>query len=118
MAKEAIKIFREVKKETETMKSRQGKNYAKKIEKELTPQYEEKLKSLTKTQGYILIKMVERELHVPFYDVIKDLRGGMEAFKWQQLGVWYGYNLKKGYRAKEDPALEAILKDLNISYED
>jgi hypothetical protein len=62
--------------------------------------------------------MVERELNKPFYDVISNLRGGWEAFKWQSFGVFYGYNLKQGYSPERDPILESILKDLNISYKE
>lgn len=117
-AAEAIKLYRQIEKETAEMKKGKRKKYSKNIEKELKPKYEEELKSLTKTQGFILIKMVERELKCPFYDVIVKLRGGWEAFKWQSTGVWYGYNLKQGYDPKKDPILESILSDLNISYKE
>lgn len=118
LAAEAIKIYREIEKETVGMSSRKRKKYIKSKEKELSPEYEEQLKRLTKTQGYILMKMVERELEQPFYDVISDLRGGWQAIKWQGMGRLYGYNLRSGYDAEKDPILEYILQDLNISYED
>ncbi|MCH2046072.1 MAG: DUF4294 domain-containing protein [Saprospiraceae bacterium] len=117
-AAEAIRIFRKIERETEKMKKRKQKKYAKGVEKDLKPKYEKELKALTKSQGYILIKMVERELDRPFYDVISQLRGGWAAFKWQSLGRFYGYNLKSGYDAEDDPLLESILQDLNITYED
>ena len=60
--------------------------------------------------------MVERELEMPFYDVIVKIEGRMAAMKWQTLGKWYGYNLKRGYNAQKDPLLESILDDLNIYY--
>ena len=117
-AAEAIRIFRILEEDTKDMKKRKQKKYAKGVEKELKPQYEEELKALTKSQGYILIKMVERELGRPFYEVIRQLRGNWAAFKWQSLGRLYGYNLKKGYSSSDDPLLETILQDLNITYED
>ncbi len=115
-AAEAIRIYRQVEKETAEMKRGKRKKYSRKLQKDLSPKYEQELKNLTKTQGYILIKMVERELKRPFYDVISQLQGEWEAFKWQSLGVWYGYNLQQGYDTEKDPLLEEILKDLNISY--
>ena len=115
-AAEAVRIYRQIEKETAEMKRGKRKKYSRNLEKELKPRYEEELKKLTKTQGYILIKMVERELQTPFYDVISQLRGEWEAFKWQSLGVWYGYNLQQGYNPKKDAILESILQDLNISY--
>lgn len=117
-AAEAIRIHRQIEKETADMKRGKRKKYSKNLQKELSPKYEEELKRLTKTQGFILIKMVERELKQPFYDVISNLRGGWEAFKWQSFGVFYGYNLKQGYSPERDPILESILKDLNISYKE
>ncbi|MCP4440941.1 MAG: DUF4294 domain-containing protein [Aureispira sp.] len=117
-AAEAIKLFRRMEIETAEMKKGKRRKYSKKLEKELKPKYEEQLKNLTKTQGYILIKMVERELGKQFFDVLVQLEGKWAAFKWQSLGKWYGYNLKKGYNAEQDPLLELILQDLNISYKD
>ncbi len=117
-AAEAVRIYRQIERETAEMKRGQRKKYSKSLEKDLKPRYEEELKRLTKSQGFILIKMVERELNKPFYDVIAQLRGDWEALKWQSMGVWYGYNLQQGYNAKKDPILESILQDLNISYKE
>lgn len=115
-AAEAVQLYRKIDAETKNMSNSKRKKYVKKLEKEVKPRYEEELKKLTKTQGYILIKMVERELNMPFYNVLSQLRGDWEAFKWQSFGVWYGYNLKQGYDPNKDPLLESILLDLNISY--
>ena len=116
-AAEAIKLYREIERDTKGMTKKQRKRYTKAKQKELSPKYEEELKKLTKTQGYILIKMVERELQQPFYEVIGELRGGWEAIKWQGMGSMYGYDLRAGYNPKDDELLEMILEDLNISYE-
>lgn len=115
-AAEAIRLYREVQEATKDMKKGKQRKYGRKKEKELRPQYTQELKKLTKSQGYILIKMVERELNQPFYDVVKQLEGGWKAMQWQVLGKWYGYNLKTGYHAEDDPLLESILDDLNITY--
>lgn len=115
-AAEAIRMYRLVKRETANMSKSEAKAYLKAEEKRLTGQYESKLRSLTKVQGYILLKMVERELKVPFFDVLSELRGGWQAFKWQQVARWWGFNLKDGYSSEKDPLLESILQDLNISY--
>lgn len=117
LALEAVRLYRQVEAETKDMKRRKKKKYAKNMEKNLTPQYEEQIRSLTKSQGYILIKMVERELDQPFYKVIRTLRGGWQAYKWQSMGRMYGYNLKTGYDPNEDEILEMILSDLDLSYD-
>ena len=61
--------------------------------------------------------MIEKELDDNFYDLLKGLRGGFNARVWQTAGKFYGYNLKDGYTKGEDPILDAVLGDLNISYE-
>ncbi|MDC0231023.1 DUF4294 domain-containing protein [Aureispira] len=115
-AAEAIRIFRQIQEETKNMKKGKKRKYGRKKEKELKPKYIKDLKKLTKSQGFILIKMVERELNKPFFDVVVQIEGRWAAVKWQTLGRWYGYNLKKGYNPQKDPLLESILQDLNISY--
>lgn len=115
-AAEAIRLYRQVEAETKDMKQAQKRKYSRKKEKELKPQYTEELKKLTKSQGYILIKMIERELDQPFFEVVTQLEGRWKAMQWQTLGRWYGYNLKTGYDPNDDPLLESILDDLNISY--
>lgn len=115
-AAEAIRLYRQVEDDTKGMKKRKKRKYSRKMEKELKPQYMDELKKLTKSQGYILIKMIERELDRPFYEVVVQLEGGWKAMQWQTLGRWYGYNLKDGYNPNDDELLESILQDLNISY--
>lgn len=116
-AVKAIKIFREVEMATQTMSKRKRRKYIKKLQKEYEEEFKEPLKRLTKTQGKILIKMIEKELDDNFYDLLKSLRGGWNARVWQTAGKLYGYNLKDGYVKGEDPILDAVLGDLNISYE-
>ncbi len=115
-AAEAIRLYRQIEDDTKAMKKNKKKKYSRDMEKELKPQYTEELKKLTKSQGYILIKMIERELDRPFYEVVVQLEGRWKAMQWQTLGRWYGYNLKDGYSAEDDQLLESILDDLNITY--
>jgi len=116
-AVKAIKIFREVEVATATMKKRKRRKYIKKLQREYEAEFKEPLKKLTKTQGKILIKMIEKELDNNFYNLLKGLRGGFNARVWQTAGKFYGYNLKDGYTPKEDPILDMVMGDLNISYE-
>ena len=74
------------------------------------------MKNLTRTQGKILIKMIEKELDTPFYTLLKDLRGGFTATYYNEFGKFYGYQLKDGYIPGEDSILDAVLYDFNISY--
>lgn len=115
-AVKAIKIFKEVDYATQNMKKKQRRKYNKRLYKQLKEEFGDPLKKLTKTQGKILIAMIERELDEPMYDLIKDLRGGFTATYWSFLSSFYGYKLKRQYDPAEDPILEAVLVDLDVSH--
>ncbi len=116
-AVEAIKIFREMEEETANMKKRKRKKYNKELHKELKEEFTDPLKKLTKTQGEILIKMIEKELDTPLYFLIKDARNGLTARYWNIIGGLFGHKLRDGYQVGDDPILDAVLYDLNISHE-
>ena len=116
-ALKAIKIFQEVEDATKNMRKRKRKRYIKRKYKELKREFKTPLKGLTKTQGKILIKMIERELDRPFYDLMKMMRGSFTAAYWNQLAKFYDYDLKKGYKKGDDPILDVVLYDFDISYQ-
>jgi len=115
-AKEAIKIFREVEYATQNMKRRQRKKYIKQLEKELEVKFEQPLKKLTKLQGKILVKMIERETDETMYNLLKGLKGRIAAFSYHNMGKLYSYDLKEGYHEGRYIILDAVLQDFNISY--
>lgn len=115
-AKEAIRIFREVEQEASDLKKRKRKKFMKQKTEELKAEFEEPLKKLTKTQGKILVKMIEKELDTPMYDLIKNLRGTFTASYWNTFSKFFGHRLKDGYIRGEDHILDAVLDDLDISY--
>lgn len=116
-AVESIKIFRELEAETAGLKKKQRKKYVKKLRKDVKKEFKDPLKKLSRTQGKILVKMIERELETPMFFLLKDLNGGFSASKWQAVGKLYGYNLKDGYIPGEDKILDAILQDFDISHQ-
>lgn len=116
-AAEAIKIFRKMEYATKHMKKRKRKKYIKQLSEELKVEFEQPLTKLSKTQGKILVKMIEKELDTPMYSLIRDLQGKFKAFYWNQSSKLYGYRLKDGYTVGDNPILDAVLQDLNISYE-
>lgn len=115
-AVEAIKVFNEVQVATEDMRRGKAKRYAKHLYKDMKDNFEDPLKNLTKTQGMILIKMVERELKTPTYFIIKDLRGNWAAGYWGTVGKMFGHNLKEGYVPGKDRILDMVLDDFNVSH--
>ncbi len=115
-AQKAIKIFREIEESTETMSNRKRKKFVKRKYKQLKDEFKTPLKNLTKTQGKILIKMIEKELDTPFYTLMKDVKGGFTAGYWNQMGKFFNYDLKEGYHVGDDPILDIVINDFDISY--
>lgn len=116
-AVEAIRIFNAMERETGTMKRRERKRYIRKMQDELKDQFEEPLKNLSKTQGMILVKMIEKEQKKSMYDLVKGVRGSFTAAYWNTFGYFYGYRLKRPYEEGDDRILDMVLKDFNISYD-
>lgn len=79
--------------------------YMKVVEKELKAEFEEPLKNLTMNQGRILLKLIDRETGNTSYELVKDLRGGFQAFMWQSVARIFGSNMKSEY----DPTGEDIM---------
>ena len=116
-AKEAIRIFREAEYATSQMKKRKRKKFLRKLSKELSREFEDPLKKLSKTQGKILVKMIERELDARMFDLIKMTQGKLKAFYWNQSSKLYGYRLKHGYVVGQNPILDVVLQDFDISHD-
>lgn len=116
-AVEAIKVFRELERQTEEMRKGKRRKYAKDLYQDLKDDFKEPLKKLTKLQGMILIKMIEKEVDTPLYELIKELRGGVTASYWNTFGKMFGHEIKTGYIEGEDPILDAVLNDLDVSYD-
>lgn len=87
------------------------KAYMKTVEKELKAEFEQPLKELNMTQGKILLKLIDRETGNTSYDLVKDLRGGFQAFMWQGVARLFGSNMKSEYDPEgEDIMIERAIK--------
>lgn len=93
------------------LKTEYEKNrYLKIAEKELKNEFEDELKDLTITQGKLLIKLINRETGQTTYDIVKELRGSVEAFLWQSVARIFGSSLKSEFdSAGEDKMIEDII---------
>jgi hypothetical protein len=80
-------------------------------EKELKAQFEDQLKDLTMNQGRILLKLIDRETGNTSYQLVKDFRGGFQAFMWQGVARLFGNNMKAEYDPEgEDVMIERAIK--------
>ncbi|NND07576.1 MAG: DUF4294 domain-containing protein [Saprospiraceae bacterium] len=115
-AVKAIRVFRDVEEVTKEMSKRKQRRHLRKLQKELKKEFEDPLKSLSKTQGRILVHMIERELETPLHFLIKELKGGLTATYWSTAGSFFGYHLKRGYIQGEDPIMDIVLADFDVTH--
>lgn len=114
-AAEAVKTYRQLEVATRNGTSRERKRYIHTLEDQMESKMRVQLKNLTRTQGLLLIKMVERELHMPFYDLVKDVKGGFTAFYWNEFGKIYDYHLKEGYERGKDAIMDSVLDQYDLA---
>ena len=115
-AVDAVRTYRELEAVTRDGGNRDRKKYINDLQNKMDDKLKSQLKDLTRTQGLMLIKMIEKELHMPFYDLVKDVKGGFAAFYWNEFGKVYGYQLKDGYERGKDYILDSVLDKYDLSY--
>jgi Domain of unknown function (DUF4294) len=115
-AAEAVKTYRAMESATREMKGKDRQKYIDKLSDQMNEKFKFQMKNLTKTQGLLMIKMIEKELHMPFYDLVKDIKGGFAAMYWNQFAKLYDYRLKDGYTRGQDPIMDSVLDQFNITY--
>lgn len=93
---------------------RERKDYIKKIEKDLFAEFEDQIRHMTVSEGRILIKLIDRETGQSSFEIIKEFKGGFNAFFWQTVARLFGHNLKSAYDAvNEDKMIEYIVMQIN-----
>jgi len=98
-------------------KRRQKKQYTKEVARWVKEEYADKLKSLTMTEGKILVKLIYRETNTTSYEIVKSYRGKFNAFFWQTMAKFWNNNLKTKYDPicdREDMLIESILIQANL----
>ena len=86
------------------------KEYIKQIYHEIKDEYTPVLKHMTRTQGRVLLKLIDRETEYTAYEVLKEFRGGFVAGFWQGVSKIFGQNLKSEYdKEGEDRMIEQIV---------
>ncbi|NDW19879.1 DUF4294 domain-containing protein [Dysgonomonas sp. 216] len=91
----------------ETEKERQ--KFLEEVQKFIMDKYKPQMKKLTKNQGKILVKLIDRECNVSSYDIVKSLVGGLKAGFYNTFAKLFGNNLKTRYDPEgEDKMIERI----------
>lgn len=89
---------------------KEQKKYVKGIAAQIQAEYTPILKHMTRTQGKVLLKLIDRETEYTAYEVLKEFRGGFVAGFWQGISRIFGQNLKSEYdKEGEDKVIEQIV---------
>ena len=90
----------------------QRKKIMKQAEKEIENKFGPTLKKLNRSQGKILLRLIDRETGSDSYALVKELGGSFRAAFYQALGKLFGYNLRSKYdpvNNSEDRIIERII---------
>lgn len=111
LAKACSKILNEVNSDLESSKTEHDrKKYLKKLEKDLFKKYEKQIKSLTVSQGKILIKLINRECGASAFNLIDEYKSSAAAGFWQIIAKMFGTNLKEEYSREKEVSIESIIR--------
>lgn len=113
-AVQGIRLYKQLEQVSEGKSRREKKRLYKEIEKRLEDEFEKPLKNLSRTQGLILTKMMERALDKPFYDIIREFKGSWSATYYNEFSKIYGYKLKEKYIYGQDEIMDAVLEDFDV----
>lgn len=90
---------------------KEKQEYLKKFEKAIFSQYKPIMKTFTRSQGKMLLKLINRETNQSSYNIVKAFLGSFRAGFWQTFGRFFGVNMKSGYnpsKDKKDAMIERI----------
>lgn len=89
---------------------KEQKAYVKQVYRDIKAEYTPVLKHMTRTQGRVLLKLIDRETEYTAYEILKEFRGGFVAGFWQGVSRIFGQNLKSEYdKDGEDRMIEQIV---------
>lgn len=89
---------------------KEQKEYVSEVYKAIIDEYTPVLKKMTRTQGRVLLRLIDRETEYTAYNIVHDFRGGFIAGFWQGVSKIFGQDLKAEYgENKEDDIIEQIV---------
>lgn len=95
----------------EKLKGAKREKYISKVQKELFDVFEGQMRSLTVSQGALIMKLIDREVGKSSYNIIKGYKSGITAGFWQGIAKIFGSDLKKPYDPEgEDKATEELVQ--------
>lgn len=111
LAKEASRRMEKISVNLEELKRRDRKKYTSEVEEALKKEITPMLWKMTRYEGVILLKLIDRETDKTAFSIIKLYRSGFVAGFYQTLARLFGNNLKLEYAPEgEDQMLEQIVR--------
>lgn len=93
---------------------RQQDKYLASIKDELLNNFEPLFRQLTLTQGLMMIRLIDREVGMPPYEIIRKYLGKVNASFWQGVAKLFKGDIKQRYEPEgEDADLEELCKAWN-----
>lgn len=90
---------------------KEREHHLKNLERGIFEKYKPVIKKFTKTQGKILLKLINRETNQSSFNIVKAFLGSFRAGFWQLFGNFFGMNMKAGFNPdsnKEDATIDRI----------
>lgn len=77
--------------------------HLKQMEKDIFEEYKPVVMKMSRTQGRILLKLINRETDQSSFNIVKAFLGSFRAGFWQTFGRFFGMNMKLEYHPDTDP---------------
>ncbi len=109
-AKEVAAIIIETYEYMETLPDHKARQkHLERMEKYIKDAYTPKMKKLTRSQGQLLMKLIDRETNSSSYHIVESFMGTMKAFGYNMMANLFGNSLKKRYNPyDEDRMIERV----------
>ncbi len=96
---------------THSFSVRERERFLAKTERELFAEFEGPLRKLTFAPGRILLRLIDRELGMTSFGIVKSYRGGLTASFWQGVARIFGADMKQPYdKYGQDKQLEELVR--------
>ncbi len=90
---------------------KQREAHLKRLEHDIFEKYKPVIKKMTKGQGKMMLKLINRETNQSSYNIVKAFLGSFRAGFWQTFGRFFGMNMKVDFRPQsnhEDAIIERV----------
>lgn len=81
---------------------KQREAHLKRLESDIFEQYKPVVFNMSRTQGKVLLKLINRETDQSSFNIIKAFLGSFRAGFWQTFGKFFGLNMKVKYDPEHD----------------